>query len=75
MASTYFSESKYEAACGTASVHIIGICSYIIEQQSCFLTLTERQFSKKTAFDFLDDLAQVVFNVQVLIASLLSQAI
>jgi vesicle transport protein SEC22 len=34
------------------------IFHYIIEQQSCFLTLTERQFSKKTAFDFLDDLAQ-----------------
>ena len=31
--------------------------SYIIEQQSCFLTLTERQFSKKTAYSFLEDLA------------------
>jgi len=30
---------------------------YIIEQQSCFLTLTERQFSKKTAYSFLEDLA------------------
>ena len=35
------------------------ICSYIIEQQSCFLTLTEVHFSKKTAYAFLDDLAQV----------------
>ena len=66
MASTYSSESKFEADYGIdhegvleASVHI-GICSYLIEQQSCFLTLTERQFSKKTAFDFLEDLAQVV---------------
>ena len=33
------------------------IFSYIIEQQSCFLTLTERQFSKKTAYSFLEDLA------------------
>merc|ERR1711874_943964 len=33
------------------------IFHYIIEQQSCFLTLTERQFSKKTAYDFLNDLA------------------
>merc|ERR1712061_373065 len=30
---------------------------YIIEQQTCFLTLTERQFSKKTAYSFLEDLA------------------
>lgn len=33
------------------------IRSYIIEQQTCFLTLTERQFSKKVAYSFLDDLA------------------
>ena len=33
--------------------------SYIIEQQSCFLTLTEVDFSKKIAFAFLKDLAQV----------------
>ena len=31
--------------------------SYVIEQQTCFLTLTERQFSKKQAYSFLDDLA------------------
>merc|ERR1711997_849484 len=30
---------------------------YIIEQQTCFLTLTEKQFSKKTAYSFLEDLA------------------
>ena len=30
---------------------------YIIEQQTCFLTLTERGFSKKVAYSFLDDLA------------------
>jgi len=30
---------------------------YVIEQQTCFLTLTERQFSKKQAYSFLDDLA------------------
>ena len=33
------------------------LLSYIIEQQTCFLTLTEKQFSKKTAYDFLNDLA------------------
>ena len=33
------------------------LLSYIIEQQTCFLTLTERQFSKKTAYSFLEDLA------------------
>jgi len=31
---------------------------YIIEQDSCFLTLCDRQFSKKTAYTFLEDLAQ-----------------
>jgi len=30
---------------------------YLIEQQSCFLTLCDRNFSKKTAFSFLEDLA------------------
>lgn len=30
---------------------------YIIEQQTCFLTLTEKQFSKKVAYSFLEDLA------------------
>jgi vesicle transport protein SEC22 len=30
---------------------------YLIEQQTCFLTLCDRQFSKKTAFSFLEDLA------------------
>merc|ERR1719369_1051057 len=30
---------------------------YMIEQQTCFLTLCDRQFSKKTAFSFLEDLA------------------
>ena len=35
----------------------IPIFSYIIEQQTCFLTLTERGFSKKVAYSFLDDLA------------------
>ena len=33
------------------------LLSYIIEQQTCFLTLTEKQFSKKTAYSFLEDLA------------------
>ena len=41
--------------------------SYIIEQQTCFLTLTERQFSKKTAYSFLDDLAQVSPAVLVMV--------
>jgi len=35
---------------------------YIIEQQSCFLTLTEEHFSKKIAFAFLYDLAQEFHN-------------
>jgi len=30
---------------------------YLIEQQTCFLTLCDRNFSKKTAFSFLEDLA------------------
>merc|ERR1712098_27727 len=30
---------------------------YMIEQQTCFLTLTDRQFSKKSAYLFLEDLA------------------
>jgi len=30
---------------------------YLIEQQTCFLTLCDRQFSRKTAFSFLEDLA------------------
>lgn len=30
---------------------------YLIEQQTCFLTLCERGFSRKTAFSFLEDLA------------------
>jgi len=38
------------------------IFHYIIEQQSCFLTLTEVHFSKKTAYAFLDDLAQEFHN-------------
>ena len=36
---------------------IISSFSYIIEQQTCFLTLTEKQFSKKVAYSFLEDLA------------------
>merc|ERR1711936_391157 len=38
------------------------IFHYIIEQQSCFLTLTEMHFSKKTAYAFLDDLSQEFYN-------------
>merc|ERR550525_1746287 len=38
------------------------IFHYIIEQQTCFLTLTEMHFSKKTAYAFLDDLAQEFHN-------------
>jgi vesicle transport protein SEC22 len=38
------------------------IFHYIIEQQSCFLTLTEMHFSKKNAYAFLDDLAQEFHN-------------
>jgi len=30
---------------------------YMIEQQTCFLTLCDRHFSKKTAFTFLEDIA------------------
>lgn len=36
---------------------ILSFSSYIIEQQTCFLTLTEKQFSKKVAYSFLEDLA------------------
>merc|ERR1712226_1652297 len=38
------------------------IFHYIIEQQSCFLTLTEMHFSKRDAYAFLDDLAQEFHN-------------
>ena len=39
------------------AVYLIISFSYIIEQQTCFLTLTEKQFSKKVAYSFLEDLA------------------
>ena len=35
---------------------------YIIEQDVCFLTLTDRQFSKKSAFSFLEDLSQEFYG-------------
>jgi vesicle transport protein SEC22 len=36
--------------------------SYIIEQDVCFLTLAERNFNKKLAFSFLEDLSQEFYN-------------
>ena len=36
--------------------------SYIIEQDVCFLTLCDRNFSKKLAYSFLEDLSQEFYN-------------
>ena len=38
------------------------IFSYIIEQDVCFLTLCDRNFSKKLAYSFLEDLSQEFYN-------------
>lgn len=37
-------------------------CSYIIEQDVCFLTLCDRNFNKKLAYSFLEDLSQEFYN-------------
>ena len=63
MASTYFSESIFNLMVELTSKINCEIFSYIIEQQSCFLTLTEMHFSKRDAYAFLDDLAQVLSNI------------
>ena len=36
--------------------------SYIIEQDACFLTLCDRNFNKKLAYSFLEDLSQEFYN-------------
>ena len=36
--------------------------SYIIEQDVCFLTLCDRNFNKKLAYSFLEDLSQEFYN-------------
>ena len=38
-------------------------CSYIIEQDVCFLTLCDRGFNKKLAYSFLEDLSQEFYNL------------
>ncbi len=38
------------------------IFSYIIEQDVCFLTLCERNFNKKLAYSFLEDLSQEFYS-------------
>ena len=35
---------------------------YIIEQDVCFLTLCDRNFNKKLAYSFLEDLSQEFYN-------------
>ena len=52
-----FFSSKFLLLLTTNIGWLFLLLSYIIEQQTCFLTLTERQFSKKTAYSFLEDLA------------------
>ena len=37
-------------------------CSYIIEQDVCFLTLCDRGFNKKLAYSFLEDLSQEFYS-------------
>ena len=37
-------------------------CSYIIEQDACFLTLCDRNFNKKLAYSFLEDLSQEFYS-------------
>ena len=38
------------------------IYSYIIEQDACFLTLCDRNFNKKLAYSFLEDLSQEFYS-------------
>ena len=38
------------------------VCSYIIEQDVCFLTLCDRNFNKKLAYSFLEDLSQEFYG-------------
>lgn len=33
-------------------------CSYLIENDVCYLVLCERNFSKRTAYSYLEDIAQ-----------------
>ena len=35
---------------------------YIIEQDACFLTLCDRNFNKKLAYSFLEDLSQEFYS-------------
>ena len=39
------------------------LSSYIIEQDVCFLTLCDRNFNKKLAFSFLEDLSQEFYGI------------
>ena len=38
------------------------VFSYIIEQDVCFLTLCDRNFNKKLAYSFLEDLSQEFYG-------------
>ena len=40
----------------------IVICSYIIEESLCFLTLTEKGVSKRSIFSFLEDVKNTFLN-------------
>ena len=46
------------------SKSVFNFCSfsYIIEQDVCFLTLCDRNFNKKLAYSFLEDLSQEFYN-------------
>ena len=43
--------------CPDADVSLSFINSYIIENGVCYLTLTEKTFSKRAAFSFLEELS------------------
>ena len=45
----------------TAMISLL-VFSYIIEQDVCFLTLCDRNFNKKLAYSFLEDLSQEFYG-------------
>lgn len=40
----------------------IFICSYLIEREVCYLVLCERNYSKRLAFSYLEDIAQEFYT-------------
>lgn len=50
-----FDDEQFASA---SNADCISFSSYIIEQDACFLTLCDRNFNKKLAYSFLEDLSQ-----------------